>query len=84
VLEPREKAYLMALQALREKQYQKAAGFFDRAAEFFAENREFCLLRETTQLLLEVKKEIAAAEGYENDALMIEEVFTHGQETNLS
>lgn len=83
MLEPHEKAYLKALQALRDKQYHQAAGFFDQAAEFFADNQEFCLLRETTRLLLEVKKEIAAAEGYENDALMIEEVFTDGQETIL-
>lgn len=83
MLDPREKAYLQALQALREKQYQQAVGYFDRAAEFFADNREFQLLRGTTQLLLEVKREIAAVEGHQNDTLMNEEVLTDGQETIL-
>jgi hypothetical protein len=83
VLDPAEKAYLQALQALRNKQYGQAAGHFDRAAEFFGNNREFSLLKETTNLLLEVKKTIAAAEGRNDDALVIEETLIDGKETNL-
>jgi len=84
VLNPAEKAYLQALQALREKQYGQAAGYFDRAAEFFGNNREFSLLRETTNLLLEVKKAIAAAEGRNDDVLIAEEIISYGKETKLS
>jgi len=83
MLDPREKAYLQALQALRDKQYQQAAGYFEQAAEFFADNREFQLLRGTTELLLEVKKELAAVDGHQNNTLMNEEVLTDGQETIL-
>jgi outer membrane protein assembly factor BamD (BamD/ComL family) len=84
VLNPAEKAYLQALQALREKQYGQAAGYFDRAAEFFGNNREFSLLKETTHLLLEVKKMIAAAEGRNDDVLIAEEIINYGKETKLS
>ena len=75
MLNPAEKAYLQALQALREKQYGRAAGYLDRAAEFFGNNREFSLLRETTHLLLEVKKMISAAEGRNDDVLIAEEII---------
>ena len=84
MLNPAEKAYLQALQALREKQYGQAAGCFNQAAEFFGNNREFSLLRETTNLLLEVKKKIAAAESRDDDVLMTEENFSYGEETKLS
>jgi hypothetical protein len=83
MLDPREKAYFQALQALREKQYQQAAGYFDQAAEFFGNNQEFQLLRETTRLLLEVKRELAAAEGKENGSPTTEEILIDGQETVL-
>ena len=83
MLNPDEKAYLQALQALRDKQYGPAVGHFDRAAEVFGNNREFSLLRETTRLLLEVKQTIAAAEGRNDDVLTIEENLIDGQETEL-
>lgn len=83
MLDPSEKAYCRALQALGDKQYQRAAGFFDQAAEFFSDNQEFNLLRETAQLLVEVKKEIAVAEKRDDETLIIEEKFTDGQETIL-
>lgn len=81
MLDPREKAYLQALQALRDKQYQQAAGFFDQAAEFFANNHEFHLLRETTHLLLEVKGELAATEEKRNESFGAEEILIDGKET---
>jgi len=83
MLDPEEKAYLLALQALRDKQYGQAVGHFDRAAENFGNNREFSLLRETTRLLLEVKRTIAAAEGRNDDVLTIEETLSYGKETIL-
>jgi len=83
MLNPDEKAYLQALQALRDKQYGQAVGHFDRAAEVFGNNREFSLLRETTRLLLEVKRTIAAAEGRNDDVLTNEESLSYGKETDL-
>lgn len=83
MLESAEKAYCQALQALKAKQYQHAAGHFDRAAEFFVNNTEFNLLRQTTRLLVALKNEIAAAENREIETLTIEEVFTNGQETKF-
>ena len=78
MLETSEKAYCLALHALKEKQYQQAAGYFDRATEFFAGNPEFNLLRETTRLLLEVKTALAAAEMNDDSMIVIEEIFTDG------
>ncbi len=83
MLDPSEKAYCQALQALEDQQYQQAAGLFDQAAEFFADNQEFNLLRETARLLVEVKREIAVAEKRDDETLIIEEKFTDGQETIL-
>ena len=83
MLEPSEKAYFRALRALEKKQYQQAVGYFDQAAEFFAGNQEFNLLRETTRLLVELKQALAVAEKTDEDTLIIEETFTDGQETNL-
>ncbi len=81
MLDPHEKAYLQALQALRDKQYQQAVGFFDQAAEFFVNNQEFNLLRETTRLLLEVKGELAATEVKRSELLIPEEISINGKET---
>ena len=81
MLDPREKAYLQALQALRDKQYQQAVGFFDQAAEFFANNQEFNLLNETTRLLLEVKGELDATEVKRSELLITEEISIDGKET---
>lgn len=59
MLKPEEKAYCNALAALRLKQYEKAAKLFNEAADFFKTNKEFCILRETTLLLLQVKGELS-------------------------
>lgn len=83
MLEPSEKAYYRALRALENKQYQQAAGYFDQAAGFFDGNEEFDLLRDTTRLLVELKQALATAENVDEDALIIEEMFTDGKETNL-
>jgi hypothetical protein len=80
MLRPEEKAYTQALVLLRQKNYAAAADQFDRAAPAFARNREFGLLRETTQLLLAVKEELSILREEE---LQIEEVFSNGQETEL-
>ena len=83
MLNSSEKAYLMALQALKARNYQQAAQQFDRAADFFKENKEFLILRETTKLLLEVKSQLgepipssASDDTLDIDSLEIEEVFT--------
>ena len=78
MLDTSEKAYCLALSALKEKQYQQAAGYFNRAAEFFVDNPEFNLLRETTCLLLEVKTALATAETNDDSMIVIEEIFTDG------
>ena len=83
MLESSEKAYCLALQALKEEQYRQAVGYFDQAAEFFVDNQEFNLLRETTHVLVELKLALAAAEKKDDDTLIIEENFTDGQETDL-
>ncbi len=82
MLNPSEKAYCLALQALKDKQYRLAEDYFEKAATFFENNQEFNLLWESTRLLLAVKEEIAATEG-DNDTLIIEEVFSDGQDTEL-
>lgn len=83
MLNPAEKAYCLALQALKERQYSRAAGYFERAAAYFETNQEFNLLRETTRLLVALKKELAAAET-DDDALIIQEVFSDGEKTVFS
>jgi hypothetical protein len=82
MLNPSEKAYCLALQALKQKRYTEAVSYFERAAGYFENNREFSLLRETTRLLVALKRELATA-GDEEDTLIIEETFSDGQETNL-
>ena len=88
MLNPSEKAYCLALRALGRKEYSSAADYFDKAAPYFKSNEEFHLLSETTRLLVAVKRELAVAdagseETEEKDALVIEEVFSDGQETVL-
>ena len=81
MLNQAEKAYYFALQALRAKQYDRAMNYFHAAGDFFADNKEFNILRETTALLLEVKRELTASEGYELDespadeSILVGEVF---------
>jgi hypothetical protein len=71
-----EKAYRVALLALRQKDYRTAAEEFEVAAPYFKEDKEFNILRETTLLLLAVKEELARPGN--QDRLDIEEVFTSG------
>ena len=76
MLKQAEKSYFLALQSLKEKKYALAADFFDRAAPEFSSDRDFVLLRETTRLLIALKRERKS--GSDSDGLDIEEVFTHG------
>lgn len=80
MLSPAEKAYCLALKALKDKEYRRAADFFDRASGQFRENPDFVLLWETTRLLLAVKEELKANEH--SDGIEIEEVY-YGQEDEL-
>jgi len=80
MLSDAEKAYYRALQALQDRQYRAAAGFFKSAENQFAENPELRILKETTELLLTVKDEIFETE---NDRIEIEEILINGQETEL-
>ncbi len=81
MLKASEKSYCLALQALKDKDYAKAAGYFASAAPDFTNNQEFVLLWETTRLLVAVKEELKTAD--EKDKLEIEEVFSYGQKDEL-
>ena len=72
-----EKAYISALKALQRKDYSQAADYFNQAAPFFKDNREFHLLQETTRLLLAVKEQLAAVD-VDDDKIKIEETFSNG------
>lgn len=76
MLNPSEKAYCQALLALKKKDYRAAQVMFDKAAADFRNNREFNILRETTALLIEVKKEIGSSP--DSDRLEIKETFSNG------
>ena len=80
MLSETEKAYFKALQALKEKDYSGAAGFFRFAENQFADAPEFRILKETTELLIAVKEEIF---GIENERIEIEEILSDGQETEF-
>jgi hypothetical protein len=82
MLNASEKAYCLALVALRQKNYRAAATYFDKAAPFFADNAEFSLLHETTRLLLAVKGELVSQTEV-NERIEIEEVLPYGKETKL-
>ncbi|MFQ5499230.1 MAG: hypothetical protein ACE5FH_06130 [Candidatus Zixiibacteriota bacterium] len=75
-----EKAYCRALAALKNEDYALAANEFEQAAEFFRENAEFNLLRETNRLLLTVREELAQSEA---ENLQKQEALSNGQETKL-
>jgi len=62
MLDPSEKAYCLALEALQRKQFREASRYFEAAAPQFRENREFGLLHQTTNLLCEVKTRLATLE----------------------
>ncbi len=71
-----EKAYCAALLALKKKEYLQAFENFEKAAPYFANNKEFTLYHDTTKLLVEVKRKLGTLS--EDDKIEIEEIFTHG------
>ena len=77
MLKSTEKAYCLALQSLKRKEYRTAADYFDQAAPGFENNSEFDLLREATRLLVAVQKEMRGPDEADS-RLEIEEVFTNG------
>jgi hypothetical protein len=83
MLSPSEKAYCLALQALKHKEFRSAADYFSKAASGFVNNQEFNLLWETTRLLVAVKEELNARQGGIEERLEIEEVFSYGKENEL-
>jgi hypothetical protein len=81
MLEQEEKAYCLALLALKDKDYPAASGHFNRVASHFKDNREFNLLRQTTELLLVVKEERTKLDS--DDTIEIEEVLPYGEEKDF-
>lgn len=75
MLNPAEKAYCLALLALRNKGLRTAAEQFDKAGDFFSGDKEFQLLKETTSLALAVKAEIAR---HENEEEFVTEEILNG------
>jgi len=69
-----------AIKALRNKEYAVASEIFKTTENQFADNIDFRILKEVTALLLAVKNEIYEIE--KND-FIVEEIHTHGQETEL-
>lgn len=59
MLSEAEKAYCQALSLLKERDYNKALDFFEKAQTAFGTNSEFILLYESTRLLVSVKEELA-------------------------
>ncbi len=76
MLNTSEKAYCLALLALKRKDYRSAVEQFDKAAPYFKDDKEFNLYRESTRLLLAVKLEVEHIE--DEDRLEIEETFQNG------
>ena len=62
MLSKEEKAYCSAMSALKTGEYSTASVFFKDAEKQFAGNDDFCMLEQTTDLLLAVKEEISALE----------------------
>lgn len=83
MLDLSEKAYVMALRSLKQRDYGTAVTYFDQAAGRFANDKEFSLLRETTRVLVAVKNELADVRAKNDNESIIEEVFD-GQETDFS
>lgn len=76
MLKPAEKAYFQALTALKHKDYPAAAEQFVKAAPFFEKDKEFGILKETTQLLVATRAELKRLE--QQESLSIEESFSDG------
>jgi len=72
--------HLEALDALKRKDYRAASAFFKSAENQFADRLDFRILNEVTDLLIAVKEEIAEIEKEE---FIVEEIYNHGQETEL-
>ena len=85
MLNAAEKAYCLALQALKRRDYRQADQQFEQAAGFFADNQEFRLIRETNRLLVAVKEELGSLEreDVKRSELYLEEVLTHGEKDEL-
>ena len=66
-----EELYNKALQALRNRDYQAASGFFKSAENQFADDLDFRILSEVTALLVAVKNEISEIE---KDDFVVEEI----------
>jgi hypothetical protein len=81
MLSQAEKAYCRALLALKRKDYTAASDHFREAAPHFGNDREFDLLRETTELLLAVKK--VHAKDKADDTIELEEVLPYGKEKDF-
>jgi len=62
MLTKEEKAYCSAMKSLNTGDYSTASVFFKDAEKQFAGNDDFCILQQTTDLLLAVKEEISALE----------------------
>ena len=78
MLKQAEKAYYFALQALKAKQYAKALNYFHSAGDYFKDNQEFLILRDTTELLMTVKGQIAEASGAsvaKDESILVGEVL---------
>jgi hypothetical protein len=81
MLKPGEKSYFLALEAVRDKDYARAAEQFNRAAPHFEHNREFRLLKETTGMLVAVKEELGKLA--ERTDTVVEEKPGRGEETDV-
>ncbi len=67
MLSETEKAFCQALTELRQKEYAKAVESFEKAAKDFGTNSEFNLLYQSTRLLFEIKRELAATARISSD-----------------
>ena len=75
MLHPAEKAYCLALLALRKKDLRTAAAQFERAGDYFSSDKEFNILKETTSLSLAIKAEIGR---YEHEEEFVTEEILNG------
>jgi hypothetical protein len=75
-----EQAYYKALLALKGRDYKKAGKYFLIAENHFAENPDFRILKDVTELLLDVKERISREES---EKIEIEEIINYGQEADI-
>lgn len=81
MLKPGEKSYFLALEAVRNKEFARAAEQFHKAAPHFEHNEEFRLLMETTTLLVAVKEELGRQ--LRTTDTVVEEIPGRGEETDV-